>query len=240
MTISISKKSLENASKLVAEVKEAFNTSVPPVCITINNRDEVKAFATIFKSAEHSYHGKRITCKNAKSFAPSTYAAAEIYTLESDRFPIDLFFKSIEDVKDFADGYLRAVETIPAPIERVPEVEHAQKAVPEENAAIIKPRESDKKNIIHRHYYEVNPFAETLLDTMLKIMLTIGWILAIGSIGASIYLAAEMEEHYIIVLGILAATAILLTYYFVWAINKVVINMSRSLYNINESLKDIE
>lgn len=238
--INVSHEKLAHAPQFIEEVKEAFNTSIPPISIQIDNREDVKSFAMIFKSKEHSYHGKRISCKNAKSFAPSTYAAVEIYTLENDRFPIELFFKSIQDLEDFADGYLRAVETVPAPTERTLEpTPTPQKVIKEEHTVTgTSPREN-KRNV-RRDSYEVNPFAETLLDTVLKIVLVIGWTLAVGSIVVSIFLAAEMEQYFIILLGVLGAAIILLTYYSVWAINKVIINMSRSLYNINERLKDNE
>lgn len=238
--ITVSQEKLANAPQLIEEVKEAFNTSIPPISIQISNRADVNAFATIFKSAEHSYHGKRISCKNAKSFAPSTYAAVEIYTLENDRFPIELFFKSIQDIEDFAEGYIWAVETTPAPIEVSPEPEPAQETIAEEEHTVARTAPRENRRTVRRDSFEVNPFAETLLDTMLKIVLTVGWILAIGSIIVSIFIAVDMEAYYIIILGVLAAAIILLTYYFVWAINKVVINMSRSLYNINERLKDNE
>lgn len=238
--ITVSQEKLANASLLIEEVKEAFNTSVPPISILISNRADLKAFATIFKSAEHSYHGKRISCKNAKSIAPSTYAAAEIYTLENDRFPIELYFKATQDLEDFADGYLRAVATVPAPVERIHEPIAKERTTIEEEQTTGKSTPKEHRRTVLRDKYEVNPFAETFLDTVLKIYMVFGWILAIGSIAVSIFLAAEMESYYIILLGVLAAALFLLTYYFIWAINKVVINMSRSLYNINENLKNAE
>ena len=145
MTITISKSKLENESQLIEEIKDAFNTAIPPICIALDNREDIKVFASIFKSPEHGYHGKRISCKNAKSYAPSTYAAAEIYTLETDKFPIELFFKSIQDLEDFADGYLRAVETIPAPIERIPEQTPKEESHAEKESAIVKSTSREHK-----------------------------------------------------------------------------------------------
>lgn len=239
--ITISREKLADAHRLVEEVEEAFNTSIPPISIQISNRADVKAFATVFRSAEHSYQGKRISCSNAKSYAPSTYAAVEIYTLEDNKFPIVLFFKTLQDIEDFAEGYLRAVETVPSPSRRIvePEPVPQETAFNEEHkAARIAPEKSTR--IVRRDSFEVNPFAETFLDTMLTILLVAGWIFAIGLLASCVFIAFKGRMYYYIPVGILLAAAILLSYYFIWAINKVIINMSRSLYNINERLKDME
>lgn len=229
MTISITESFLENTALLVEEVKNAFNTSIPPICISISNKADVACFAKVFKSSEHCYLGKRILCKSATSFAPSTFAAAEIYLLEDEKFPIQLSFKSISEIEDFADGYLQAVDSTPAPTSRMLG----------NNISVVaeKTEEKPRKKPSRRDPFEVNPFAESLLDTMLKILLGIGWALAIATLIVFFIIALDMGQSYMAILGLLSAAVILIGYYAIWALNKVIINISRTLYNINENLK---
>ncbi|MBQ7708868.1 MAG: hypothetical protein IJT74_02985 [Bacteroidales bacterium] len=110
---SVSKKSILKASlELRQEIRDAFKTAVPPICIEMGRRDDVEAFAMLFETALHTYSGKSISCKNAKSNAPSSYTAEELWMLEKDKYPVELFFKSAEDIEDFAEGYLNAAGTI--------------------------------------------------------------------------------------------------------------------------------
>ncbi len=88
--------------------------------------------------------------------------------------------------------------------------------------------------------YAVNPMAEDILDTILKINLILGWVLALAALVGSIVLAASEELYFIIVLGILAGALILLITYLIWARFKVIINISRNLFNINSKLKEKE
>lgn len=238
ITISVSNDKLSNPQQFIEEVNEAFKSTMPPIGFEIAQGEDVAVFAKVFNSAEHSYRGKRISCKNAKSFAPLTYAAVEIYTIERDKFPIVLFFKSILDIEDFAEGYLRAIETTPPPTDSYIEPVSVQEAAETEPVeSVTSPRKAKRKR---GRYYEVNPFAEALLDTMLKITLAVGWTMAIATIVASIFIAIDMDAYYIIFLGILAAAFLLLLYYSSWAIYKVIINISRNLFNINERLTDCE
>ena len=113
--ITVSQSKLSDANAFIEEVKEVFNSAIPPVYFEISSREEVEAFANLFKSTEHGYFGKKISCKSANSFAPANFTATEIYSLNADKYPIELSFKSIANLQDFAVGYMKAVDTLPAP-----------------------------------------------------------------------------------------------------------------------------
>ena len=49
--ITVSKSKLSNANAFIEEVKEAFNSSIPPVCFEISNREEVEEMK--FVDVEH-------------------------------------------------------------------------------------------------------------------------------------------------------------------------------------------
>ena len=227
--ITVSQSKLSDANAFIEEVKEAFNSAIPPVYFEINSREEVEAFANLFKSTEHGYFGKKISCKSANSFAPSNYTAAEIYSLNADKYPIELSFKSIANLQDFAVGYMKAVDTLPTP---APETSVPQSS---ENPGKKEARKPTPD------MYEVNPFAEKYLNFFLTIHLIIGWVLAIIIVVSGIVLGTSSYSEFsllFIFAGILAGILILYSTYSLWAVNKVVINMSRNLFNINERLKN--
>ena len=227
--ITVSQSKLSDANAFIEEVKEVFNSAIPPVYFEISSREEVEAFANLFKSTEHGYLGKKISCKSANSFAPSNFTAAEIYSLKADKYPIELSFKSIANLQDFAVGYMKAVDTLPAP-------------TPVTSA----PQSSEKKEARKPtpDMYEVNPFAEKYLNFFLTIHLIIGWVLAIFSVVSGIVLgcSSSYSEFSLLIIfaGIIAGILILYSTYSLWAVNKVVINMSRNLFNINERIKNKE
>ena len=227
--ITVSQSKLSDANAFIEEVKEAFNSAIPPVYFEISSREEVEAFANLFKSTEHGYFGKKISCKSANSFAPSNYTAAEIYSLNADKYPIELSFKSIANLQDFAVGYMKAVDTLPTP---APETSVPQSS---ENPGKKEARKPTPD------MYEVNPFAEKYLNFFLTIHLIIGWVLAIIIVVSGIVLGTSSYSEFsllFIFAGILAGILILYSTYSLWAVNKVVINMSRNLFNINERLKN--
>ena len=229
--ITVSQSKLSDANAFIEEVKEAFNSAIPPVYFEISSRKEVEAFANLFKSTEHGYFGKKISCKSANSFAPANYTAAEIYSLKADKYPIELSFKSIANLQDFAVGYMKAVDTLPAP---VPETSVPQSSENPEKKEARKPTPD---------MYEVNPFAEKYLNFFLTIHLIIGWVLAIFSVVSGIVLGCSSYGKFsllYIFAGIIAGIIILFSTYSLWAVNKVVINMSRNLFNINERIKNKE
>lgn len=232
--ITVSQSKLSDANAFIEEVKEAFNSAIPPVYFEISSREEVEAFANLFKSIEHGYFGKKISCKSANSFAPANYTAAEIYSLNADKYPIELSFKSIANLQDFAVGYMKAVDTLPAPAP-VPETSVPQFS---ENPGKKEARKPTPD------MYEVNPFAEKYLNFFLTIHLIIGWVLAIFSVVSGIVLgcSSSYSEFSLLFIfaGIFAGIIILFSTYSLWAVNKVVINMSRNLFNINERIKNKE
>ena len=227
--ITVSQSKLSDANAFIEEVKEVFNSAIPPVYFEISSREEVEAFANLFKSTEHGYFGKKISCKSANSFAPANYTAAEIYSLKADKYPIELSFKSIANLQDFAVGYMKAVDTLPTP---APETSVPQSS---ENPGKKEARKPTPD------MYEVNPFAEKYLNFFLTIHLIIGWVLAIISVVSGIVLGCSSYGEFTLLYifaGIIAGIIILFSTYSLWAVNKVVINMSRNLFNINERLKN--
>ena len=225
--ITVSQSKLSDANAFIEEVKEVFNSAIPPVYFEISSREEVEAFANLFKSTEHGYFGKKISCKSANSFAPSNYTAAEIYSLKADKYPIELSFRSIANLQDFAVGYMKAVDTLPAPTPETSVPQSSEKKEPRKPTPDM---------------YEVNPFAEKYLNFFLTIHLIIGWVLAIFSVVSGIVLgcSSSYSEFSLLIIfaGIIAGILILYSTYSLWAVNKVVINMSRNLFNINERLKN--
>lgn len=224
--ITVSQSKLSDANAFIEEVKEVFNSAIPPVYFEISSREEVEAFANLFKSTEHGYFGKKISCKSANSFAPANYTAAEIYSLNADKYPIELSFKSIANLQDFAVGYMKAVDTLPAPTPETSVPQSSEKKEPRKPTPDM---------------YEVNPFAEKYLNFFLTIHLIVGWVLAIISVVSGIVLGCSSYGEFTLLYifaGIIAGIIILFSTYSLWAVNKVVINMSRNLFNINERLKN--
>lgn len=87
--------------------------------------------------------------------------------------------------------------------------------------------------------YSVNPKAEGILNGIASTVLVIGWVLAICCAIIGIAMAYEEEAYYAII-GVLGGAFILLIFYVIWARLKVLINMSRNLYNIHEELQNIK
>ena len=48
--ITVSQSKLSDANAFIEEVKEVFNSAIPPVYFEISSREEVEAFANLFKS----------------------------------------------------------------------------------------------------------------------------------------------------------------------------------------------
>ncbi len=88
--------------------------------------------------------------------------------------------------------------------------------------------------------YSVNPNAENVLNGVAATILVIGWIFGIVGIIAGIAAAIDQGEWFYALAGFLGGGLILLTFYIVWAELKVIINISRSLYNINDELESLK
>lgn len=84
--------------------------------------------------------------------------------------------------------------------------------------------------------YKVSPLAENILDIILKVFLIIIIVGAIITAIVGIVIAINEEEWAPMLLVLAAAGAVGLGY-IVWALGKVVINISRNLYNINDALR---
>ena len=88
--------------------------------------------------------------------------------------------------------------------------------------------------------YSVNPNAENVLNGVAATILVIGWIFAVVGIIAGIAAAIDQGEWFYALAGFLGGGLILLMFYIVWAELKVIINISRSLYNIQDELESLK
>ncbi len=88
--------------------------------------------------------------------------------------------------------------------------------------------------------YSVNPNAEYVLSGVATAILVIGWIFAIAGIIVGIVAAAEQGEWAYFLAGVLGGGLILLVFYIIWAELKVIINISRNLYNIQDELENLK
>lgn len=360
MSVLISNTDYSNIPAFADEVRSAFKTALPPVCITIDTKENVELFTQLFPS-ERSFLGKKVACKHAMIGSFNNFSINEIFRFGEERYPIQLSFKQISELEDFAKGWQRAIEKAAAPVielstttpieeapkpkEEKPKEKHGKRileevkeqfkegsisarahfetmadiedfaavvgqeyslvgieAAPEGStfeckisgmlsskqypvkkimyntpcyvsfedlgevklfAATVKEylsqeaknkaekaeRERVKDNqqnaVTQRaqaeelpKQYPVNPLAENILDTLLKINLIFGWVLAIGGFIAVCIISISEEAYPAILLGILGGAIILFITYVIWARVKVSINISRNLFNINEKIKD--
>ena len=84
--------------------------------------------------------------------------------------------------------------------------------------------------------YEVNPVAENILNKFNQAVFAISVFVAIvGAIACIVAATAEFESAYL--WGILGAAVLALSAALFWATGKVLINISRNLYNINDALR---
>lgn len=88
--------------------------------------------------------------------------------------------------------------------------------------------------------YSVNPNAENVLNGVAATILVIGWIFAIAGIVVGIAAAVQQGEWIYALAGVLGGGFILLLFYIIWAELKVIINISRSLYNIQDDLENLK
>lgn len=85
--------------------------------------------------------------------------------------------------------------------------------------------------------YEVNPTAENVLDTVLKVFLVIGLVGAAITVIVAIGISDKWNEwaplKALLPIAVFTAVAV----FILWAVGKVMINISRNLYNINDALR---
>ncbi len=237
-TILITSDSIQDPDKLIETIRSAFNNEIPPVWFSFERRDVIEAFTKAVRSDNRGFYGKRALCHHAKNAMQINLTANEVFTLSLDKYPVSLGFKSIGDLEDFAVGYTLAAENapgwIPAPSEEAKAEDKSKKAVDtkavNEKIDMSAPRDSIKE-------YPVNPLAESIMDTILKISVFVGWIFAILAVVIGIFWSIETSTVYWAFIGIIAGAIILILYYSAWALNKVIVNISRNLFNINEQLK---
>ena len=260
MSTFITNTDFSSVSAFAGEVRKAFESAIPPVVISIDKRENVEPFTALFQS-ERGYLGKRVSCKHAKSGSFGNFTINELFSFDEDRFPILLSFKQIAELEDFAKGWARTFERAAAPVEQtqplaaVQGTEQSQmpkQEVPNTNKGRITldevKAEQDNATASSKtvagiqvvvQEFTVNPFAESILDTCLKLELILGWILAIGAFFVGIIGATNGDglEGLYIGISIPAAALILLVSYIIWARGKIIINISRNLFNINAKLK---
>lgn len=83
-----------------------------------------------------------------------------------------------------------------------------------------------------KKYFPVNPSAESICDTVAVIFLTVFIICSVIALIAGL----AMESFFI---GILGAILFVIVGLVSWASLKVIVNISRSLYNITETLQEV-
>lgn len=84
--------------------------------------------------------------------------------------------------------------------------------------------------------YEVNPVAESILDKFLKTVLIICIIIGVIGVFAAIIIATTEYQSAFLWLIPISILFVVIAGIF-WAIGKVLINISRNLYNINDALR---
>ena len=190
MSVLISNTDYSNIPAFADEVRSAFKSAVPPVCIAIDTKENVELFTQMFPS-ERGYLGKRVACKHAMIGSFNNFSINEIFSFGEERFPIQLSFKQISELEDFAKGWQRAIEKAATPVVEpsttAPVEETKKNAEKAERAEEERVKDNQQNTVTQKakaeelpKQYPVNPFAESILDTLLKINLVFGWILAIG------------------------------------------------------------
>lgn len=91
--------------------------------------------------------------------------------------------------------------------------------------------------------YLVNPDAEKTLNTVAIIIHVLGYVFLAAGIGIGTWLGMSLDEdefaYIYLILGIIGGLLISFIFDILWASLKVFVNISRSLYNINNDLEII-
>lgn len=113
------------------EVKNAFKTAIPPICISFDTRESIEQYIQPFLG-EKGYVGKRVSCKHAKIGSFGNFSVNEIFGFKEEHYPIQLSFKQLAEFEDFAKGWSRAIEKAntpkaePAPAPSTPIIKEQQ------------------------------------------------------------------------------------------------------------------
>ena len=233
----ITRQAIEKPS-FIEDINNALN-SAPSVCFSISNREDLNAFVKAIAPKQKGYLGRKISCKHANSNMPMNYSAKEIFSFTSDKYPLELHFKSQQDLEDFAIGYDKAAQTIPAPKEVVNSEKIVISAADPANKGRRQEEARRGTTESNQDKYSANPRAEGFLNTLLIILKIVSWVLAIGSILFAIVSVLEGLNPLFVLSGFLGGGLILLYYYFIWALFKVVLNISNNLFGIRAEIKDI-
>ena len=182
-------------------------------------------------------------CIAQGSSMPTSYTVKDIYFFNKNRFPVIFLFKTINEIEDFAIGWKRLTETTPLPVSTEPGTESPSHEPFQEGNALLATTSAERKE--KKKEPKVNPMAETILDFVSQFWIAIGWIISISLLIVGFILGFELcdEEWYGVLIGLvfgtLAGGLSLITYYFLWATVKIVINISNNLYRIDEKLGDL-
>lgn len=92
------------------EVRSAFDTQIPPIVFSIDNRENLDLFSQVFQTDKPGM-GRRVSCKRATNGSALNFSPREIFNFGDEQFPIVFSFKNIRDVEDFANGWSRLQES---------------------------------------------------------------------------------------------------------------------------------
>lgn len=106
MSAIVSNTDFADISAFVSEVKKAFKTTIPPIVLSIDKRENIEPIAQQLQS-DGGYLGKRVSCKHAKNGSFGTFSLNELYSFGEERYPILLSFKQLKECEDFANGWIR-------------------------------------------------------------------------------------------------------------------------------------
>ena len=233
-SINITRQDLERP-ELHEEIISLLGSS-PSVNFVIISREDLEGFVRVVTPNQKGYLGRKISCKHAQSNMPMNYFAKEIYLFSNEKYPIELSFKTIEDLEDFALGYNKASITIPAPTPTTGNTIEEKVVQPSKSFNPV--QQTTAKSSIDDS--TVNRKAESFLNTVLIVLKVFSWVVAIGFVLTSI-INIVIKGHFAITLGgIIGAGLILLYYYLIWAVFKVFLNMSNNLFGIREDLRSLK
>ena len=229
--ITVNKQQLERP-EFREEIISVLNTS-PSAIFEIANREDLDGFVKVFDPGQKGFLGRKISCKHAKSNMSMNYLAKEIYLFTSDKYPLEISFKSAEDLEDFAVGYTKAAQTIPVPADtpvvdspKTPSVQGRPSGSTQSKPDLDDP--------------SVNRRAESFLNTVLVVLKVFTWITAIGLVTTAIINIVTDGITGLAFGFFFGAGLIVLYYYLIWAVFKVFLNMSNNLFGIREDLRSLK
>lgn len=85
--------------------------------------------------------------------------------------------------------------------------------------------------------YPVNPGAENTINAVAAVLLIVGIIVCAGCVVGGLIVTAGLGDAKAWLIGVGVGLLILLSYLVQWAFVKVIVNISRNLYNINASIQ---